>query len=313
MIDSTAESLLEAFYAAWLSSGDRAVDVGAHVGRHTLPLAAIVGPEGRVYAFEPLPFAADALNASLAEHPLPAVVLERTAVAAQSGEAEFVVALDRPEESSLRERARYNGETRLTRIKVAVTTLDQSVPPGSPIRFIKIDVEGAEWEVLKGGEHLIRRDEPAIAFEFGARVSASYGAGPEDLFDWFEDRGYAIFDLRGHRHTRESFSERCSMELLWDYLAVPQGEAADRATRILQDHYRSSAAIEGQDSRNDEDYVRHCYRELLGREADPGGLDYYLERLRTQGWTREEVAMTLQRSDEHRRFQQTRSAVLKPV
>jgi FkbM family methyltransferase len=313
MIDGQAESLLEAFYSAWLSPGDRAVDVGAHTGRHTLPLAAVVGPQGCVFAYEPLPFAADALGRNLAERsPSPPIVLERAAVGAEPGEAELVVALDRPEESGLRERARYSGETRLTRIKVAVTTLDRSVPPGSSVRFVKIDVEGAEWAVLKGGEDLIRRDQPAIGFEFGARVSASYGTTPEDLFDWLADRNYAVFDLRGHRHTRESFAERCDMEMLWDYVAVPQGDAADRAMRVLQDNYRSRARTEDEDSGSDEDYVRRCYRELLGRDPDPGGFDYYVERLKTHGWTRDEVAMALRGSDEHRRHQERSRGAIPP-
>jgi FkbM family methyltransferase len=305
MIDGKAEALLEAFYSAWLGPGDRAVDVGAHTGRHTLPLAAVVGPRGCIYAFEPLPSAADALSSKLAKlSPPPTVILQRAAVGAEPGKAELVVALDRPEESGLRERVRYSGETRLTRIEVAVTTLDQSVPPGSPVRFIKIDVEGAEWAVLQGGENLIRRDQPAIGFEFGARVSASYGTTPEDVFDWFGDRNYAVFDLRGHCHTRASFAERCSTEMLWDYVAVPRGEAADRAMRILQDHYRSRAAAEAEDSGSHEDYLRRCYRELLGRDPDPGGFDYYLERLNAQGWTRDEVAMALRGSDELRRHRE---------
>jgi len=47
--------MLEAVYTAALRDGDVAIDIGAHVGRHTLPMARAVGVRGKVYAYEPLP------------------------------------------------------------------------------------------------------------------------------------------------------------------------------------------------------------------------------------------------------------------
>jgi len=47
------ELMLEQIYRAALRPGDIAVDIGAHEGRHTLPMARAVGPSGSVFAFEP--------------------------------------------------------------------------------------------------------------------------------------------------------------------------------------------------------------------------------------------------------------------
>ena len=61
-----------------LKPGDSAIDVGGHIGFFTMQMAAVVGPEGRVYAFEPLDANADLLERSIAENrlrrsrPLPA-------------------------------------------------------------------------------------------------------------------------------------------------------------------------------------------------------------------------------------------------
>lgn len=49
------ERMLERFYCQVLQNGDIAVDVGAHIGRHTFPMASSIGTRGLVYAFEPLP------------------------------------------------------------------------------------------------------------------------------------------------------------------------------------------------------------------------------------------------------------------
>ena len=300
VIEGNAESLLESFYRGWLRPGDCAVDVGAHTGRHTIPLAETVAPEGSVFSFEPLPFAAGTLSTRLNNAGLVSVVrLERAAVAEVQGNATFVVALDRPEESGLRERAFYNGETRTQRISVHVTTLDLSIPKDARVRFLKIDVEGGEWGVLRGAESLIHRCQPAIGFEFSARAAAAFGTTPNDLFDWLAQRGYVIFDLRGHRHSRDSFADRCGTAMIWDYLAVLDGTHAIEAKKLLEQAYRTSI-VAAKDERSDADYVAQCYRELLGREPDEGGLVYYVGLLETHGWTRDEIAAMLRNSDEYR-------------
>jgi FkbM family methyltransferase len=297
-----SESLLESFYTKWLRPGDVCVDVGAHVGRHTLPMAAAVGPRGHVIAFEPIPFAADALANSIRALPAPHCVdLRRNAVADEPGRTEFVVAVDRPEESGLRERVRYNGSTRLQRIAVDVATLDAAIPRDERICFVKIDVEGGEFGVLKGADDLLRRDFPLIAFEFGASVASAYGTSAQSLFDWLAQRGYVLFDLRGHRLSREAFCERSGLEMLWDYLAVPEGDAIARAQSLLRDNYRATLPDDATPPTSDEAFIRQCYSDLLGREADSAGFSHYLERLQHHGWTREEIAATFRLSDEYRR------------
>lgn len=56
------ESTVRTVYETILSPGDVAVDVGAHVGKHTLPMARLVAPEGKIIAFEPIPEKFDKLK-----------------------------------------------------------------------------------------------------------------------------------------------------------------------------------------------------------------------------------------------------------
>ena len=55
------------------------------------------------------------------------------------------------------------------------------------IALIKIDVEGAELEVLEGGKSVISRDKPLVIFEHGLGAADCYGTTPEDIYDLLYD------------------------------------------------------------------------------------------------------------------------------
>jgi len=59
------EQMLEDYYREVLGPGEACIDVGAHVGRHTFPMAHCVGSKGRVFAFEPIPAIAAQLRSSI--------------------------------------------------------------------------------------------------------------------------------------------------------------------------------------------------------------------------------------------------------
>lgn len=65
--------------------------------------------------------------------------------------------------------------------------MDDVIPVSTTISFIKIDVEGAEMQVLKGGVNLIKKDKPTILFECGLGASDFYGVTPESVFDFFSN------------------------------------------------------------------------------------------------------------------------------
>src|ERR1700754_2975317 len=161
------EEKLEAFYCEVVRYADVCIDVGAHVGRHALPMARLVGGEGRVHAFEPLPKQNAQLAASIAALGLEDVVpLYNVALSDEEGLARFVVAEDAPAYSGLRER-RYDSPTALSEIEVEVHTLDRMLGERlRSLRYVKIDTEGAEWSVIKGGAETIAKFRPIVSFEF---------------------------------------------------------------------------------------------------------------------------------------------------
>ena len=154
------------FVARTLKPGDTAIDVGGHIGFFTMQMAAMVGPSGRVYAFEPLDSNADLLERSIAENGFrDRVVFQRAAVGAAPGTASLTFPAE-----TLNSGGAYvlrDGTAPLTGNQtrhVPLVALD-ALELRRPVRFIKMDVEGAEPQVLRGAARILAEDRPVILSE----------------------------------------------------------------------------------------------------------------------------------------------------
>lgn len=134
--------------------GMTALDVGANVGAYSLLLGQWVGASGTVVAFEPAPDAHDGLRRHIHLNALDAIVTPvRAAVGAAPATARFVVGATAGES-----RLATTNDDDAAAMTVPVTTIDEfcareRLTPD----FIKIDVEGAELDVLRGARETIRR------------------------------------------------------------------------------------------------------------------------------------------------------------
>jgi FkbM family methyltransferase len=140
-------------FAANVQAGHVVYDIGANVGFYTLLAARRVGARGRVFAFEPSPGNLLHLRRHLELNPCSRTVVFDCALAEQIGEASF------DDAGCYTGRLAANG-----RLKVKVETLDGLLETKTiaPADVVKVDVEGAELAVLKGGENFFRRIRPAI-------------------------------------------------------------------------------------------------------------------------------------------------------
>ncbi|MEE2690467.1 MAG: FkbM family methyltransferase [Pseudomonadota bacterium] len=155
------------------------IDVGAHIGRF-LSLCIRLAPKAAHVAVEPTPWKADWLKRKFRT-----AAIVNAALADAPGRLPFVEDLEAPAFSRLDlvANGKYsdNGSPALTRYDVAIETLDRIAAGAGKIGFIKIDVEGAEHLVIKGGEQTIARDRPAIVFEAGAVKSRHAKNGTAEL------------------------------------------------------------------------------------------------------------------------------------
>ena len=136
------------------------LDLGAHIGYYTLLLAELVGPEGKVMAFEASPEIFAVLKENVHLNECSNVVLENRAVAASSRR----LALRRNDAYPLS--ATSSILSGRVAVEVEAVALDQLLGSGfDRVAFIKMDVEGAEAEALQGMRELLRRDHPLLLIE----------------------------------------------------------------------------------------------------------------------------------------------------
>jgi FkbM family methyltransferase len=179
---------------AVLPVGGTAVDVGANAGWHTLLMARLVGPGGRVLAVEPNPSVRQHLLRNLAINAVTQVEVDGAALAEAAGTLNFVApAADDPASAS--GHVVSNGLAPAEAIRVVASTLDALVADKKldRIDLLKIDAEGFEWPILQGAERSIARFRPAIIFEFD-RAYAARGSDSGSLFaEFFRRHRYRLF------------------------------------------------------------------------------------------------------------------------
>ncbi|PZW37861.1 FkbM family methyltransferase [Humitalea rosea] len=225
------ELLTTDLYTAALKPGDTALDGGANVGRHAIPMAQAVGPAGRVHAFEPSPAVLHILKNRLEQAEVAArVTVHEVALGAVDGTAMFSVFHGATGMSGLQRRdmdEALKAKVEIEDITVPIRPLDHIFPDTTAVRFIKLDLEGGEYHAMLGGRALIRRQRPLMVFENGRGHSAKdYNYTQEEFFDLFRALGYDLFDALGFPFTPGQWSMG---SVPWQYIAIPEEAAAERA------------------------------------------------------------------------------------
>jgi FkbM family methyltransferase len=177
--------------------GDVVVDAGANIGLFTVVLASLVGPHGRVYAFEPQAEAVALLERSLAENGYTDFVsVQPVALGDSPGRAYLAlpaVGLSRgggyltavePADQTTRARP------------IDVARLDD-LDLRRPVRVIKLDVEGSEPRVLAGARDLLASDRPTIVAEINPpQLELVSGHSPARFLAEVSRLGYRASQLR---------------------------------------------------------------------------------------------------------------------
>jgi FkbM family methyltransferase len=166
-----------------VAPGDVALDIGANMGIHTVLLAKLVGPLGKLFAFEPnrelLPTLRRTVDA------LPNASLHTCALSDEAGQSAFFVPADDTKASL----ADWTDEAidGIAREEICERRrLDDLVGEGTIPRpdFIKCDVEGAELLVFRGARGVLDRvDAPIVLFEVNAYTAQGFGFGTSDAKD----------------------------------------------------------------------------------------------------------------------------------
>ena len=164
IVRGTLEPPVQEALRRLLAPGDVFYDVGANVGFFTILGARLVGSEGRVVAFEPVPACARAVGHNITLNGFAQAELREEAVGAASGRAQLLV-VGEASWSHLASTGRH-ADVR-AEIDVAVVSIDELVESGAipPPDVLKIDTEGAELQAIAGMRATIEHHRPAIVCE----------------------------------------------------------------------------------------------------------------------------------------------------
>jgi FkbM family methyltransferase len=181
-----------------VKEGDVALDIGANIGAHTLPIAKHVGATGRVFAFEPTDYAYGKLKGNLALNPeldrhVTAEQIMLTADASDPVQREIYASW--PLESTGEVHSKHLGKL-VSTAQASVATLDDYVARKSidRIDLIKIDVDGHEYSVLRGGMAALKRFRPALVMEMSPYVHAEERSSFEAMIELLKECRYFIRD-----------------------------------------------------------------------------------------------------------------------
>jgi FkbM family methyltransferase len=190
------ESETVRFVWGWLRAGLTVLDVGAHVGHYTLLASGLVGPAGRVIAFEPHPVLGRVLRRNVGRAGCQNVTVVPMALGRASGPGTLV--LHPPDNfggSSLRPDA---ASAHHERAEVQVTTLDEALDRlgAPPVHLAKIDVEGAELDVIDGARRTLAANPGIVLIvEFLRHNPLRFGHTVEDLEARLRELGFHLFTL----------------------------------------------------------------------------------------------------------------------
>ena len=175
------------FLRRLLQAGQKVIDVGANYGVYTLSMAWTVGPGGTVWAFEPASSTAALLAQGIAANDFAQIVLERSALSSTCGTAR----LSLNDHSELNALMRSEHPANASEA-VSLTTLDACLQRygWQDIAFMKIDAEGEEANILKGGARFFAELSPLIQYEIKVGEELNL-----DLARDFAALGYASYRL----------------------------------------------------------------------------------------------------------------------
>ena len=180
-----------------LSAGMMVFDIGAHQGFFSLLFSRKVGGQGAVVAFEPSPRENRRLRWNLQLNRCRNVQVVAGALGKQTGQADLFVCLGRETGcNSLRLPAVAEPVSKLS---VPITTLDRFMTEQKigKLDFIKMDVEGAELEVMQGGDRTLERLRPLILCELSDLRTAPWGYRSQDICRHLLARDYLLFSFSG--------------------------------------------------------------------------------------------------------------------
>jgi FkbM family methyltransferase len=183
--DGKYEAPIQKTLSKYLQTGGVFYDVGAHIGILSMFAAQLVGKQGAVFAFEPDPQNAKRIDEHVSRNMLGQLQVVPYAVWSSPGCLQFARASAHSSrnQGAVVTDSRANGENT---IEVEAIALDDFAKRHLSPTLIKVDVEGAEIDVLRGSEEIFAQTRPVLICE------VHHGKAAQEVTQWLSEKGYAF-------------------------------------------------------------------------------------------------------------------------
>lgn len=206
------------FFFSACKKGDTVLDFGAHIGLFAAMASQAVGPTGKVYAFEPSPSTNQLLKKTVQINNAAGIISTfQKAVGGSIGKTTFFVSEGQADNAN--SLVNYKEDRPFHGIEIDVTTIDAFVQEQqlTKIDFIKIDVEGAEYDAMKGAVETFKRFKPKAILAIHPEPVKAKGDSLEAIYDLVKELNYTAL-YQDKPITKEEF---CSQTDLIDLHLIP--------------------------------------------------------------------------------------------
>jgi len=177
-----------------LKEGENALDIGGNIGLQSLRMSACVGANGKVYSFEPLQHIQEKFKKNMALNKVNNVTLFEVALSDQRDEMIYKLDKNTWNQGAFSLKDQTTG-TDSQKIVIKIADELPEIQQLESLALIKIDVEGFEYNVLRGLKETLKKHHPRIIFEYDSNYWIRTGQNIDSCFDFLTELGYHVYQI----------------------------------------------------------------------------------------------------------------------
>lgn len=204
-----------------LKPGMTVIDIGAHIGSYSIPMAKLVSPQGVVFSIEPSKREMTRLKENIRINEIKNIITKQIAISDTEGTVKLKVAEQNHNGQNTIGEFAYKIK-QLKNVKIKTRNLQNIINKYKikNVDFIKIDCEGAEFKVLKGGSNILKKNPPILLIELLREALHKQGSDEKKIIKFLKNKKYKILVLKKNTGAWTLFSKK--NKLSENILAIPK-------------------------------------------------------------------------------------------
>jgi FkbM family methyltransferase len=177
-----------------LTPGNNALDIGGNIGLQSIRMSQSVGAGGKVYAFEPLTYLQEKFKKNILLNCASNVTLFPYALSDIEGEADFKINRNEWNQGAFSLSSMSDGPE-VERVIIKIADDMPEIQNLNSVDLVKIDVEGFEYQALRGLEQTLIKHKPRIIFEYDSNYWHATGQKIGDCYTFLRSLNYALYQI----------------------------------------------------------------------------------------------------------------------